>query len=207
MRSDTLLDDHNIAEKLPENRAEFFTDNEIINGFVSRDERAISAVMKKYGRQCFLIANRFLNNKEDSEQCVNDALMKAWEAFPENRPRELLPFLAVIIRNTALSKLRSDGAAKRGCAVTDVLEEFESLVSDSNMEDNFNAAELENTINKFLGTLRSEHRRIFLMRCWACCEISEIASRTGMTEGSVAVTLTRIRNKLKVYLKKRGYDI
>lgn len=201
MGSDSLAEKRNFTEKFPE----IITDDEIINGFVSRDERAVSAVMRKYGKQLFVIANRFLNNKEDSEQCVNDALMKAWEAFPENKPRELLPFLAVIIRNTALSKLRSDGAAKR--PVTDVLDELGSLVSDSSTEDNFNAKELEDTINKFLGTLRSEHRRIFLMRCWACCELSEIASRTGMTEGSVAVTLTRIRNKLKVYLKKRGYDI
>lgn len=203
MGSDTLLENRNIADNFPET----ITDDEIISGFVSRDERAISAVMKKYGKQCFVIANRFLNNKEDSEQCVNDALMKAWESFPENRPRELLPYLAGIIRNTALSKLRSDNAAKRGGAVTDVLEELGNLVSSSNTEDNLDAAELENTVNKFLGTLRSEHRRMFLMRCWACCELSEIASRTGMTEGSVAVTLTRIRNKLKVYLRKRGYDI
>lgn len=203
MESDTLLENRNITENIPE----IITDDEIIKGFASRDEQAISAVIKKYGKQCFGIANRFLNNREDSEQCVNDALMKVWESFPQNRPRELLPYLASIIRNTALSKLRSDNAAKRGGAVTEVLEELENCASSSGTEESLDAAELEAAINKFLGTLRSEHRRMFLMRCWACCELSEIASRLGMTEGSVAVTLTRIRNKLKVYLRKRGYDI
>ena len=203
MEPDSVLQNFDISENI----SEITTDDEIIKGFISRDERAISAVMKKYGKQCFVIANRFLNNREDSEQCVNDALMKAWDSFPENRPRGLLPYLATIIRNTALSKLRSENAAKRGGAVIDVLEELENVASSSNTEENLDAAELENAVNKFLGTLRSEHRRMFLMRCWACCELSEIASRLGMTESSVAVTLTRIRNKLKVYLRKRGYDI
>ena len=67
--------------------------------------------------------------------------------------------------------------------------------------------ELVRAINSFLDTLSQEKCNIFLCRYWYAIPVSEIATRFGMSEGNVSVTLTRIRIKLKNYLKERGYDL
>ena len=67
--------------------------------------------------------------------------------------------------------------------------------------------ELIRAINSFLDTLSQEKCNIFLCRYWHAIPVSEIATRFGMSEGNVSVTLTRIRIKLKNYLKERGYDL
>lgn len=184
-------------------------DSAIVKAFLKRDERAVSAAMEKYGKRCFSIANRFLQNAEDSNQCVNDAVLKVWESIPPNRPRELLPYLARIVKNLALNKLRMDNSIKRGGgAVSAVFEELSECVSGSaSAEEALEAKELQAAIDKFLETLKPLHRKMFLLRYWLCCEPDEIAERLGTTKGSVAVTLTAVRKKLKAYLQRRGYDL
>lgn len=184
------------------------TDSGIVQAFLRRDERAITAASMRYGRQCVSIAQRILQNREDSEQCVNDALLKVWESVPPNTPTELLPYLARIVKNLALNRLRSDNAEKRGSNMAAVFEELENFVSDSgSAEARFEESELQKEFNTFLGTLKPLHRKMFILRYWFCCDLSEIASRLRVSEGTAAVTLTRIRKKFKDHLRKRGYDI
>lgn len=56
-------------------------DSRIIELFFARDEKAISETHSKYGRYCYSIAYNILAVNEDCEECVNDTLMKAWNAF------------------------------------------------------------------------------------------------------------------------------
>lgn len=184
-------------------------DGEIIKAFLERDEKAISAAMEKYGAQTVGIAQRFLQNREDAEQCANDALLRVWDSVPPNRPRELMPYLARIVKNLALNRLRAEGTEKRGgSAVSEVFAELENTISSSgSAEERLESNELRAAINGFLGTLKASHRKMFLMRYWFCCDLPEIAARLGKSEGTVAVTLNRIRVKLKAYLQKRGYDL
>lgn len=47
-------------------------DEKIIPLFFQRKEVAIEETHKKYGFYCFKIANNILNNREDSEECLNN---------------------------------------------------------------------------------------------------------------------------------------
>lgn len=192
----------------PAELPEISTDSGIVQAFLRRDERAVSAASAKYGQQCVRIAQRILQNREDSEQCVNDALLKVWESVPPNAPAELLPYLARIVKNIALNRLRSENAEKRQGNISAVFEELENIISDTgSAEAKFEESELEKEFNGFLETLRPLHRKLFILRYWFCCGLPEISSRLRLSQGTAAVTLTRIRKKFKEYLRKRGYDI
>ena len=77
------------------------TDVEIIELYWNRDQTAISQSKKQYGSYCYSIAQSILNSKEDTEECVNDTWLKAWNAIPPNRPNKLSLFLGKITRNLA----------------------------------------------------------------------------------------------------------
>lgn len=85
------------------------------------------------------------------------------------------------------------------------LDELEECIGeDARMEDDLALREI---MNGFLRSLPEKNREVFLMRYWYFMPITEIASQSGVSEGSVKMTLRRLRDKLKEYLKKEGVGI
>ena len=53
-------------------------DKDIIQLYLNRDQRALSATAKKYGKYCTSIAKNILGNNEDAEECINDTYLSTW---------------------------------------------------------------------------------------------------------------------------------
>ena len=62
------------------------TDDKIIELYWKRNSEAIVQSNKKYGGYCFKIAKNILSNNQDSEECVNDTWLRAWNIIPPNKP-------------------------------------------------------------------------------------------------------------------------
>ena len=182
-------------------------DKDIIQLYLNRDQRALFATAKKYGKYCTSIAKNILGNNEDAEECVNDTYLSTWNSIPPTIPTILSAFLGKITRNLAFNKYKHNHVMKRGngeiAVVLDELAECVSGVDD--VEHEIDRLELVATINSFLETLPSKKRNIFICRYWYSDSVSSIARRYEMTESNVSVTLNRLRSKLKEYLSERGY--
>ena len=179
-------------------------DSQIVDLYWARDERAIAETRDKYGQYCYAIAYNILNRREDSEECVNDTYLKAWNAMPPHKPSILSTFLGKITRCNALDRLRHYTAKKRGSSqVALSLEELTECISDGkSIDENLHAEELSKHIDSFLRSLPSAQRSIFICRYWFFDPISDIAKQFGYTESKVKTTLLRTREKLKKYLEK-----
>lgn len=183
-------------------------DREIVNLYWQRNQNAINETASKYGNYCKTIANNILHNHEDSEECVNDTYLNAWNSIPPHRPNALSAFLGKITRHLSFDKLRYKNADKRGGEIHLVLDELAECVSGTeNVENEIERKELINVINDFLNTLSQEKSNIFLCRYWYAYPVSKIAKQFGLTENNVSVTLNRTRKKLKEYLTERGYEL
>ena len=184
-------------------------DKEIVQLFLQRDESGLEELDRKYGRFCASIAENILKSRTDAEECVNDAYLKVWNSIPPAVPRSLSAFIAKITRNTALDVYALYHTEKRGSGGSAVsFDELEDLVSgESSIEQETENRELLEAINKFLSTLPSAKRRMFVNRYWYCYTVEELARIYEMQEHNVVVALSRTRKKLKEYLKKRGFEI
>ena len=182
-------------------------DDKIIQLYWDRNEQAISATSRKYGNYCTAIAQNILGNKEDSEECVNDTYLHAWNSMPPHRPNMLSTFLGKITRNLALDRYRLNTSCKRGGSeLPIVLDELVEILSGKDsVEQEIDYKELLRIINTFLDTLSPEKKCIFVRRYWYTDSISDIAVRYKMKEGTVYMTLHRLRQNLHKYLKERGY--
>ena len=69
---------------------EFLTDQEIIDLYWRRDEKAIEHTDKKYGRYLYSIAYNIVHDSLDCEECVNDTYLGTWNAIPPNKLPKLL---------------------------------------------------------------------------------------------------------------------
>ena len=89
-------------------------DSRIVELYWQKDADAIKETNSKYGAYCFAIAENILHNKEDSEECVNDTWLNAWNALPPQKPTKLQMFLAKITRNLSFNRFHARTAEKRG---------------------------------------------------------------------------------------------
>lgn len=184
-------------------------DQQIVDLYWERSEAAISETAQKYGRYCRCIAFNILRNDEDSEECVNDAYLKAWNDIPPHRPAVLKAFLGKITRNLSLDRYEKLNAKKRsGGQMPLVLEELrECLPASDNTESIIEEMALTDILNRFLASLSSERRKIFMRRYWYFSTVREIAAEYGMSESKVKMSLLRSRNALKNLLIREGISI
>lgn len=184
-------------------------EKEIIELYWLRSERAIEETARKYGRFCHSIAYNILSNQEDSEECVNDTYLHAWNAIPPRRPNKFSAFLGKITRNLALKRYEKYTAAKRGGGqVPLALEELtECIPAPDSMERRMDDRMLAETLNRFLAGLSPETRRIFLDRYWKLDSINEIAMELGIGESKVKMSLMRTRGKLRSFLEQEGIEL
>lgn len=181
------------------------TDERIIELYFARDEGAIKATSDKYFSYCFKIANNILNNRSDSDECVNDTWLKTWESIPPQRPNIFSAFLAKVTRGIALNKLKYESAQKRNSEAKVALEELnECIAGKDSPENELEAKELGKAVNKFLSTVSDKERRIFIRRYFFVEDVSDIAGKYGLSEKNVYTVLSRTRKKLKDYLMKEG---
>ena len=106
-------------------------DEKIVMLYFERNETAIRETEQKYGKYCYAIAYNILHSREDSDECVNDTLNRAWNAIPPERPTKLRSFLARITRNVAIDRYRYDSAQKRGTEVELAIETLKANGQDA----------------------------------------------------------------------------
>ena len=183
-------------------------DVKIVEMYWERSETAIEETQKKYGKYCYHIAYNILYSNEDSEECVNDTYLRAWNSMPPHRPQRLQTFLGKIVRNVALDRYDKKTAVKRMSGIELAIEELAECVPDVTAEvERTDDDALRSIINSFLESLVQRDRMIFMRRYWYLSSIADIASDFGASEGNIKVILHRTRNKLKEHLVKEGIEI
>ena len=184
-------------------------DEKIVDLYWQRDESAIKETDRKYKVFLFGIARNILINKEDSEECVNDTYLKAWNSMPPNRPNRLAVYLGKITRYTSIDRLRNKMTLKHKLSeYTLVLEELnESDFSNDVIEEQLNVNHLTELIEAFLSQLSNESRNIFIGRYFFMDSIKEIARISSSSESKIKTNLYRTRMDLKEYLLKEGIKL
>lgn len=184
-------------------------DREIVNLYFDRNENAIRETDKKYGPYCKSIASAILSSAEDCEECVSDTWMKAWETIPPQIPQSLKSYLGRITRNLSINRHRKAHSAKRGGNSADTITaELKECIPDIHSVDSqFEEKELAASIDRFLSSLPARERKIFVRRYFFMEKNKDIGKRYGIKEGTVAVILTRCREKLREHLGKEGIEI
>lgn len=184
-------------------------DNMIIELYWQREQSAIVETDKKYGRYCRTIANNILFSHEDSEECVQDTYMRAWNAMPPSRPNVLSAFLGKITRNLAYNRYKANNAVKRGGGqMSLVLDELSDIIPDKNgVEEQIDRNALAEALNEFLAGQTPLNRGVFICRYWYFDPIEEISRRFDVSENNVYVILSRTRERLRKFLQEGGFDI
>ena len=180
-------------------------DAQIIDLFFERSEQAIEELDKKYGNAVRQTASNLLRDRQDAEECANDAYLAVWRNIPPQRPDYLGSYVCRIVRNLAVSRLRSESAAKRNRNLDLVLDELaECIPSRADPQAEIEAKELTAAISCFLSALDYDDRYLFVRRYWYADPVKDIAAAMHVRENRLSVRLFRLREKLRKTLLKEG---
>ena len=175
-------------------------DSGILRLFLERNEEAPAELEKKYGAACFKLALRILSDPRDAEECVNDALLRVWNAVPPAEPEFIGAYFMRAARNAALNMLEYRSAEKRSCVKLCLDELHECIPSAECIESAVERKELSDRLTEFLLRLGREERTIFLRRYWYFETAVDIARSLGVSSESIRSRLVRSRKKLKKYI-------
>ena len=189
--------------------AETMRDEQIVALYFARDEQAIKETDIKYKKFLLSVAYNIVHDTCDSEECLNDTYIGAWNAIPPARPTCLQAFLATIMRRTAIDRYKARKRQKRVASeLTASLSEVEGFVSDDG--DTYSEAaakELGRVISDFLRSLSDRRMYIFMSRYYFARPIKEIARLLACSESTVNKEIAAIKCDLKEKLEKEGYSV
>ncbi len=182
-------------------------DQHIVELYWARDEEAISHSSRQYGAYCYAIAYRVLAVREDSEECVNDTWLDAWNSMPPHRPSVLSAFLGKITRRIAIDRYREKHAQKRGGGELPLaLEELsECIAGDGDPVRQTELKEIAGAVGRFVNDLPDTERRLFIRRYFHMESIADLAHAFGFGQSKVKSMLHRTRGKLQRFLREEEW--
>ena len=181
-------------------------DQAIVQLFWDRNEDAISESKKQYEDYCMYIAENVLHSRQDSEECLNDALLAAWKSIPPQKPENLRTYLGKLIREIAIDRWKKNNRQKRiRSDICQSLDEIAEIVSGGDFDEEIEERELSHAISTFLSSIEETKRNVFIRRYWHYDSIDSICARYGFGKSKVLMMLKRTRDDLAQYLKKEGF--
>ncbi len=171
------------------------------------DDGAFGELVKRYDRNVFRIAQHITQNREDAEDVVQDAFLKAYtnlQGFQEQS--KFYTWLVRIAVNEALMKLRR----RRPGVVSldeDIQTEDDSVpreVADwaPNPEQNYNQAELKEILSRTIQGLPPGFRTVFILRDVEGLSTEETAEALELSIPAVKSRLLRARLQLRERLNR-----
>lgn len=193
--------------ELQTKQAATMSDEQIVALYWQRDEQAIRQTDIKYKRFLLSVAYNIVHDVYDSEECLNDTYIGAWNSIPPARPTLLQAFLATIMRRTAIDCYKAKKRQKRMASeLTVSLSEVEDFISvDDDMYSQTDAKELGRVISDFVRSLSERRMYIFMSRYYIARPIKEIAKLLDCSESTVNKEIALIKRGLKEKLEKEGY--
>jgi RNA polymerase sigma-70 factor (ECF subfamily) len=151
------------------------------------------------------LANSIVRSSTDAEDVVQEAYLRAFQAFDRFSGEDVRPWLLTIVRNAALQRLatmrrslnvvsfedpyvRRDGGAAIECLAAE---------NEPTPEMQLIAKADRAMVSAALAELSTSFREILILREFEGCSYSEIAKIIGAPPGTVMSRLARARGELK----------
>ena len=182
----------------------------------SGDIGAFESLVRRYDRNVFRIAQHITQNREDAEDVVQDAFLKAYQNLGQFQGQsKFYTWLVRIAVNEALMRLRRRRPERTVSIDEDVKTEEDSMpreIADwsPNPEQMYTQAELKDILGKTIQGLPPSFRTVFVLRDVEGLSTEETASALELSVPAVKSRLLRarlqLRERLNKYFKRRNGD-
>jgi RNA polymerase sigma-70 factor (ECF subfamily) len=192
----------------PQGTEEVHPDILLVNRARQGDVQAFEQLVKQYDRQVFRIAQHITQNREDAEDVVQDAFLKAYEKLDQFQGNsKFYTWLVRIAVNESLMRLRKRRTGRMVSIDEDVETEEGSMPRDlaewrPDPEMMYGQSELAEILRKTIQGLPPGFRVVFVLRDVEGLSTEETAETLGLSVPAVKSRLLRARLQLRERLSR-----
>jgi RNA polymerase sigma-70 factor (ECF subfamily) len=175
----------------------------LVNAARGGDIGSFEKLVKRYDRNVFRIAQHITQNREDAEDVVQDAFLKAYQNLGQFQGQsKFYTWLVRIAVNEALMRLRRRRPERMISLDEDVKTEEDSMpreVADwsPNPEQQYSQGELKEILGKTIQGLPAGFRMVFVLRDVEGLSTEETAAALELSVPAVKSRLLRARLQLR----------
>jgi RNA polymerase sigma-70 factor, ECF subfamily len=180
------------------------------------DPKAFSELLRRYDRKVFRLALHITQNREDAEDVLQEAFLKAYEHLDQFQGQsKFYTWIVRIAVNQALMKLRKR-KSDRSVSLDETIDTGEDNVGreiaawDENPEQQYSREELNGILSSAVDGLAPIYRAVFVLRDIDELSTEETAEVLDLSVPAVKSRLLRarlqLRDKLSRYFKRKGDD-
>ena len=170
------------------------SEHEMYRAAIRGDREAFEMIIRSSSRTLFAIAYGVLQNREEAEDVVQDAFVKAWKTRWRVRDPEKFPaWLAAIARNRARDVFR----ARRTVPLSDEqLNEEPHVTADPHA-----GSDVNGEVHAALASLPETHRLAITLRYFEANDYATIERTLGLTNGALRGILGRALQTMRKRLQ------
>lgn len=189
---------------------------ELVNRARLGDSAAFSALIRQYEGKIFRLAMNITQNREDAEDVLQEAFLKAYEHLDQFQGNsKFYTWIVRIAVNQALMKLRKR-KTDRSVSLDEQIDTGEDTVAreiaawDPDPEVQYSQEELSGILTEAIDGLAPIYRTVFTLRDVDGLSTEETAEALDLTVPAVKSRLLRarlqLRDKLTRFFKRKGDD-
>lgn len=167
------------------------------------DKEKFISIYNKYSKLMRYVANRILNNDQDAEDAVQEALFKVAENISKVSDPECTKtknFVVIIVERKALDILRSRNKGN--------VKYIDEISSDAEAGLEFDQIfEGESPLAQCIRKLPANYREMILLKYHFGYNLKEISDLLGITLNNARQIDQRAKNRLKKICEEEGFDI
>lgn len=173
-------------------------DSKAIQRLIADDESAFTAVYELYSEKVYRLAFRFLKDREQSEEIVQEAFINLWLSRKKLDPDgNMWLYLYVISKRLSLNALRQVG--KSSVLIEKLLRQISELQNTT--EEEVLAHDLEHYAEKIIEKLPRQQQIVFKLSRVEGLSHKEIAEQLHISPNTVKNHMVEALKTLKTHLK------
>ena len=183
-------------------------DLDLVHASKNGDVAAFEQLVKRYDRKLFRIAQSVTHNREDSQDAVQEAFLKAFQNLGQFRgDSQFSTWLIRITVNQSLAKLRKQRVTREVSLDENFGTDEDMLPREvidwaPNAEELYSVSELRNILLKTIEELRPILRAVFVLQDLEGLSTDQTAEVLNLSQSAVKSRLWRARLQLRERLNK-----
>ncbi len=168
----------------------------LLAGAAEGDRAAFAELYQLTGRRLFPIALRLLRQREAAEEALQEAYLTIWRRAGHYSPDRGKPiaWMATIVRNQAIDRLRREKTRGRGTVEWD--EAAEAEIAGKSLESDL-PYDVSATVRHCVEGLQENYRKVILLAYYQGLTQEELAARLDAPLGTVKSWVRRGLSQLK----------
>ena len=178
--------------------------SEILRGVVQA-EKAFHALVEKYGRSLYSQIYSMLRNDSQTKDVLQNVLIKVWNAIPAFREDAALQtWMYRIARNETLNHLQKEKVRSAVSLDGPIIQ----IIPGHSGLDGMDSDQVTDLLNEAIDQLPEKQALVFRMKYFEELKYSQIAERTGTSEGALKASFHIASQKIEEFLRSRlNYSI